>query len=283
MTFAAPSLDAALRAIHRHPWIVSHRGDWTRLPENSVAAVDSAARLGADMVEIDAQAIADGTLVVIHDDTLDRTTNATGPVSALTEADLPGLVLREGFGDAAPLTDHPLPRLADLLAAARGRVLLNIDTKHRRDLDAVCDLVLRMGMQDQVLVKMVVDDRDGGAEFTRAPWFGRLAFMPLVVDAPKGGLRVAVERAAAATRARIVEIMFHDLDELRDLAARLAPEGVALWTNTLDPVHSLDLSDSRALRAPAQVWDVLLEAGVRAIQTDRTEALARQLGRSPGA
>jgi glycerophosphoryl diester phosphodiesterase len=276
-----PSLDAALRALHRHPWIVSHRGDWTRLPENSVAAMHSAARLGADMVEIDARAVADGTLVVIHDDSLDRTTNASGPVAALTAADLPALRLREGAGDGAPLTDHPLPRLAELLEAARGRVLVNIDTKHRRDLDAVCDLVLRMGMEDHVLVKMVADGPDGGAEFARAPWFGRLAFMPVILDAPRGGLGAAVERAAAATRPRIVEVMFDDLDELRDLAARLSARGVGLWTNTLDPVHALDLSDSRALEDPAQVWDVLLGAGVRAIQTDRAEALALRLGRAP--
>ncbi len=277
MTHTPVSLRAAFDRLSSHPLIVAHRGDWRSLPENSVAAMLSARDIGADMVEIDTQTIADGTLVVIHDDMLDRTTGASGPVAGLTPQALGALRLRAAAGgDEAPLTDHLLPRLDEMLEALRGAVLVNIDTKHAQDLDAVAALVLEMGMQDQVLLKMPVTQP--GA-FTDAPWYGQVAFMPLCMGQPKGALAATILPIAQAARAPLIELDFHDLAEVAALAAALGPLGTGLWVNTLDPVHSLDLHDSRAVSDPSQVWDVLLNAGVRAIQTDRAAVLARHLGR----
>jgi glycerophosphoryl diester phosphodiesterase len=263
------SLSAALARLRTHPLIVAHRGDWRSLPENSVAAMLSARDIGADMVEIDTQTIADGTLVVIHDDTLDRTTGAMGAVADLHPDALAGLRLRAGSGgDEAPLTDHALPTLEQMLGALRGKVLINIDTKHSCDLDAVAALVLAMGVQDQVLLKMSVTQP---GQFSDAPWYGKVAFMPLCMGLPKGALVGTILPMAQAARAPLVELDFHDLAEVAALDAALGPLGTGLWVNTLDPVHSLDLHDSRAVQDPSQVWDVLLNAGVRAIQTDQTD------------
>lgn len=281
MTDTPVSLSAALARLRTHPLIVAHRGDWRSLPENSVAAMLSARDIGADMVEIDTQTIADGTLVVIHDDTLDRTTGATGAVADLPPEALAGLRLRAGAGgDGAPLTDHALPTLEQMLDALRKKVLVNIDTKHARDLDAVAALVLSMRMQDQVVLKMSVT-RPG--EYSDAPWYGKVAFMPLCMGLPKGALVETILPIAQAARAPLVEMDFQDLAEVVALDAALRPLGTGLWVNTLDPVHSLDLNDSRAVQDPSSVWDVLLDAGVRAIQTDRSEALARHLARAPAA
>lgn len=273
------SLSAALARLRTHPLIVAHRGDWRSQPENSVAAMLSARDIGADMVEIDAQTIADGTLVVIHDDTLDRTTGATGAVADLTPDALAGLRLRAGSGgDGALLTEHVLPTLEQMLGALRGEVLVNIDTKHARDLDAVATLVLGMGMQDQVILKMSVTQP---GEFCDAPWYGQVPFMPLCMGLPKGALVGTILPIAKAARAPLVELDFYDLAEVAALEAALRPLGTGIWVNTLDPVHSLDLHDSRAVQDPSAVWDVLLDSGVCAIQTDRSEALARHLTRAP--
>lgn len=273
----SPSLQAALAQLSSHPIIIAHRGDWRVLPENSVAAMLSARSRGADMVEFDVQTIADNTLVVIHDTMLDRTTEATGAVAGLSSDALQGLRLRTGAGgEMAPLTDHTLPTLEQMLCALRGEVLINIDTKHERDLDAVADLVLAMGMQDQVLLKRSV--RKPG-DFTNAPWYGQIAFMPMCMGLPKGTLAEFILPIAQAAGAQLVELDFRDLAEVATLDTYLRPLGVGLWVNTLDTVHSLDLYDSRAVEDPSQVWDLLLDVGVRAIQTDRFEVLARHLGR----
>jgi glycerophosphoryl diester phosphodiesterase len=272
------SLRAATARLGEHPLIVAHRGDWRSLPENSVAAMLSARDAGADMVELDAQAIADGTFVVMHDDTLDRTTGATGAVAALSRDALARVRLRAGAGgEGAGLTDHRLPTLAEMLEALRGKVLVNIDTKHPRDLDAVADLVLALGLQDQVLLKMAVTHP---GQFTDAPWHGRVAFMPLCMRVPRGRLVETVLPIAQAAGAPLVELDFRDLAEVAALSAALAPLGTGLWVNTLDPVHSLDFRDSRAVEDPAQVWGALLDAGIRVIQTDQGAALAAYLGRT---
>lgn len=67
---------AAERLASSRPWAIAHRGASRHFPENTLPSFAAAVAAGADAVELDFQAAADGTLVVIHDDTLERTTNA---------------------------------------------------------------------------------------------------------------------------------------------------------------------------------------------------------------
>ncbi|WP_427024613.1 glycerophosphodiester phosphodiesterase family protein [Aureimonas ureilytica] len=269
---ASSPVQAAFSRANRDLVVIAHRGVFDRAPENSLAALERAVALGVDMMELDTQSNADGTLVTIHDDTLDRTTTGTGPVAALTDATRPALRLRAGEGgEEAPVTDEPLPLLAEMLEAARGRILLNIDTKYVRDLPAVMKLVLDRGMAGEVLVKASVDPLAARLPVEDMPGFGTVPFMPLF------RLRDGLSRAQVEGIARLApDVVECHFDSLRALAeARPAREaaGIRHWTNSLDCSHSLDFSDTRALRDPESVWGVLLDAGVGAIQTDQAEAL----------
>lgn len=64
--------------------VVAHRGDWRHAPENSLQAIKNCIDMGVDMVEIDIRKTKDGQLVLMHDGTVDRTTNGKGRVSDLT-------------------------------------------------------------------------------------------------------------------------------------------------------------------------------------------------------
>ena len=68
--------------------VIAHRGASGCAPENTLAAFRRAAEMGAGFIETDLQLTRDGRLVAIHDETLDRTTNGTGPVSAATFEEL---------------------------------------------------------------------------------------------------------------------------------------------------------------------------------------------------
>ena len=103
--------------------------------------------------------------------------------------------------------------------------------------------------------------------------------MPVILDTPKGGLCKRITQIARTTSAPIVEILFEDEDELFQLAKELETMNVGIWTNTLDPVHSLDFSDSTALEDPDAVWGRLKELGISAFQTDHPEELAAYLDR----
>ena len=68
-----------------------HRGDPESAPENTLRAFDAAAALGVDYIETDVQRTADGVLVLLHDDDLDRTTNGSGPVAQASSSDVRAL------------------------------------------------------------------------------------------------------------------------------------------------------------------------------------------------
>lgn len=104
-----------------HPLAIAHRGDPVTHRENTVAAVAAAIEQGADAIEIDVQLAADGTVVVVHDDTFARLWDDPRPVSALTWAEI--ALLGED--------DTRVPRLAELLEiAGEAGVPLVIDQKH---------------------------------------------------------------------------------------------------------------------------------------------------------
>jgi len=98
---------------------IAHRGGSKLRPENTLAAFDHAVTLGVDALECDVHLSSDGEPVVIHDPTLDRTTDATGPVSAQTSRSLAAVDAGAKFGAA---DGHPyrgggigVPRLAEVL------------------------------------------------------------------------------------------------------------------------------------------------------------------------
>ena len=116
-----------------HPWVArarragdrltvfAHRGGAGLAPENTRAAFAQAAALGVDGCELDVRLSKDGEVVVIHDATLERTTDADGPVSALTAAELARVDAGHRFDSAAGFPwrgrGEGVPRLAEILAA----------------------------------------------------------------------------------------------------------------------------------------------------------------------
>jgi glycerophosphoryl diester phosphodiesterase len=112
------------------PLIFAHRGGAKLAPENTMPAIDNGMALGSDGLEIDVQLSSDGIPVVIHDHTLDRTTDRTGPVSALTAAEL----ARVDAGYRFELDgNHPfrgqgigVPLLDEVLATHRTRVIIEM-------------------------------------------------------------------------------------------------------------------------------------------------------------
>ena len=101
--------------------IMGHRGAAALEPENTLRSIRTALAMGVAAVEIDVQLTKDGELAVIHDGTVDRTTNGKGAVRDFTLAELKGL--DAGKGEA-------IPSLAEVVAAVDGRAHLVIEVKH---------------------------------------------------------------------------------------------------------------------------------------------------------
>ena len=114
------------------PLFAAHRGGAALWPENSLDAFRNALALGADFLELDVHLSRDGEVMVIHDATLDRTTDGSGPVRERTAAELRALHLKDRGG--AP-TAEPVPTLDEvvaLAAAGQRQMLLEIKTDDRK-------------------------------------------------------------------------------------------------------------------------------------------------------
>lgn len=134
--------------------VIAHRGFSGIAPENTLAAVRAAIEVGADMVEIDVTLSADGHIVVLHDETLDRTTNGSGEVSQLTLAELKRLDAGSWFDPS--FAGERVPTLDQVLTEVEGRTLLNVEIKSeavaRGIVALVADTIRKLEMIDQVVV-----------------------------------------------------------------------------------------------------------------------------------
>ncbi len=108
--------------------IVAHRGASAYAPENTMTAFRRAVELEADYIELDVQLSRDGRLVVMHDRTVDRTTDGTGHVRSLTFKELRALDAGSWFG--ASYRGERVPSLDEVLDAFAGKIGLIIELKH---------------------------------------------------------------------------------------------------------------------------------------------------------
>ncbi|MGI8658353.1 MAG: glycerophosphodiester phosphodiesterase [Candidatus Limnocylindria bacterium] len=127
--------------------IVAHRGASRQAPENTMEAFRLAVDAGADAIELDVHLTSDGQLAVIHDDSLDRTTDRTGPIASLTMDEIRQADAGATFGreddSGFPFAGHGLtvPTLSEVLAWLPPEVGLVIEIKARAAADAVVEAV----------------------------------------------------------------------------------------------------------------------------------------------
>jgi len=136
------------------PLILAHRGASAHAPENTLSAFELALMQRAHGVELDAKLSADGEIVVIHDATVDRTTDGKGRVSQLTLAALRELDAGSFFSEK--FSGEKIPTLAEVFEAIGDQARINVELTNYatpRDglADKVCDLVKRFGLEKKVL------------------------------------------------------------------------------------------------------------------------------------
>jgi glycerophosphoryl diester phosphodiesterase len=132
-----------------YPLIIAHRGDSAEYPENTLAAIVSAAELGADAVEVDVRCSKDGVPYLFHDDTLDRVSDGKGKASELTIAELTRLTVTQ----ARTKRSAPICTLEEAIIALKGqRSFLHIDLKEARAVPAMAELLLRHEFSERTII-----------------------------------------------------------------------------------------------------------------------------------
>ena len=150
-----PLLELIAERRDGQPLVGAHRGGASYAPENTLTAFEEGIRRGADMLELDIHLSREGEVVVIHDHTVDRTTNGRGYVHELTVPELKRLDAGTWFDPR--FAGERIPTLREVIAFVDRRVPLTIELKgvpRTADAlsDAMVDLLEEMGMTDGVLV-----------------------------------------------------------------------------------------------------------------------------------
>lgn len=247
------------------PLLVAHRGGSALAPENTMAAFEAAVdRWGADMLEMDVHRSADGRIVVIHDATVDRTTDGSGAVADRPWAelrqldagywfrDLSGETTFRGTGVRLPLFEEVLERFP--------RTRINVEAKAPDATASLIDVIRRHGAAHRVLVAAT-------EEAARGVHHG--------YEGPSSASRRQLRLAHTLLRLGLGRFHVPDTDALQlpDTweGRRIVTPAVVAWAHRCNlPLHVWTVDEEEDMHR-------LLSWGVDGIQTDRPDRLARVL------
>ncbi len=243
--------------------IIAHRGDSLAAPENTMPAFISSIAGGADYLELDIRLSKDGIPVVIHDRTVDRTTDGTGVVAEMTLDAMRALDAGSWLSDS--FANTRIPTLDDVLSLTRGKdIRVVVEYKGTWSKDAVrmtVDMIEAAGLADTALVQS----------------FSEKTVARIAAAAPRLSLALLTDDLDASTIATAASLGAHAVNPRAATArgvelAHRAGLGVFVWTQ-----------DDRAQ------WEELTAMGVDGIITNRPDALrdwvqerAKAPGWSPG-
>lgn len=253
--------------------VIAHRTCWGGAPEVSLSGIRACDGTGIDGIEIDVRKTRDGALVLIHDATVDRTTNGTGTVADMTLSEIRALRLRRGAGGRnVVVTDDRIPTLEEALVAAKDRYIVHLDLKTATYGD-VAPVLERLGMQRQVTAWV----RGSAAEAKEQvdPALGKIIAIVSIVEECGPGSAPLCRPVALSTLQDFAPFQpagyFFNAKASVDLIrrAKAAPR----VTGTRLAGESLWTIDSEIAEVRHAKWRELIDIGVSMILTDRPQEL----------
>jgi glycerophosphoryl diester phosphodiesterase len=228
--------------------VIAHRGSHLIKPENSIAAIEEAIDLGADYVEIDLRTTRDGHLVLIHNETIDHTTNGKGRIQGLSLDDVEKLALNAKDGHT-----YRVPRFKEALKACKNRINIYLDFKDA-DVAQAYEEIKAAGMEKQVLVYI---NRTEQYQL----WRALAPQVPLMSGLPK--------------HIKTKEELNSFLDKMSLEVTDNIPDP-ALITAIMESGLSVFLDVQMADEDPVK-WKAAMDKGVQGVQTDHPKALIEYL------
>ncbi len=276
--------------------IIAHRGASAYAPENTLVAFEKAIEMRADWFELDCTLTKDGEVIVIHDDSLDRTTGVSGNVSETTLAEIRKLEAGAWFDSA--FAGEPLPTLGEALDLAKDRIGVYVEIKNADDDGALMAGLLDMaGDADSLVPHHAVD----AMAMVEASGTRNLALTRAAIDAIRGRRmtkQVVIQSFSPVVcliaRAEAPEIRTEFLASSNDDRPQWWPEALRWLELTAAQGFNINKKDaSAALLADVHrsgrtmaVWTVndpadmrrFAQMGVDGIITDRPDTCRKALG-----
>ncbi len=249
------------QGLEARPLVIAHGGGLAWAPANTLAALRLAAATGVDVLEFDVQLSADGALVLMHDSTVDRTTDGTGPVIAQTLSTLQGLNAAAHFvgprGQAHPF--EPVPSLEAVLRAFAGSPLrFVIELKNDGEGGAQAARVLA-----EALRRHHLEDRTIVGSFHRE-----------TLEAFRNAARGRVATSGAPSE--VAPLVLLPLLGLAGAAFEPGPVSILQVPVAAGPLrlaHPRRIAQAQALGLAVQFWTVNDEAAMEALAKDGADGI----------
>ena len=250
--------------------IVAHRGDWRNAPENSLQAIENCIKMGIDMVEIDVRETKDGQLILMHDETIDRTTTGKGKVADVTWEYLQKLRLRDGIGHETP---HKIPTLKEALQLTKDRILVNLD-KSYEIFDKCYEVASKTGTLGQVIIKGAKTRQEVENEF--GDYLGKVYFMPIIRLANPNASNIVKDYLDKEVPVAFEFTVPQDTIQFIEQFDYIRKKGASIWVNSLWPRHNGGHDDEKAV-LDHTIYDWFIDNHIDIIQTDRPRLLLNYL------
>lgn len=228
--------------------VIAHRGSHLVKPENSIASIEEAIELGADYVEIDLRTTRDGHLVLLHNETVDGTTNGKGRIQDLNLDEVQKLSLNARDGK-----QYRVPSFMEALKTCKNRIHIYLDFKAADVLKAYQE-IQAAGMDKQVLVYInKMEDYKSWREL--APQ------MPLMSGLPKS-IKTKEELIAV-----LKKMPLEATDNIPNaaLVAAMREKGLSIFLD-------VQMADEDPVK-----WKAAMQKEVQGVQTDHPAALIQYL------
>ena len=253
--------------------VTAHRGDWRNAPENSLQAYQYAIDMGVDVIEIDLNTTSDGVIVIMHDWTIDRTTDGKGKPGDYTLAELKKFHLKNGLGR---VTKQTIPTLEEVMLLAKGKVLVNLDKSYDYYTQAY-SILKKTGTLQQAIFKTDATYPEVRKRYPAL--LDSIVFMPVVsLDQPAA-------RAIISEYQKQIKPVAFELNFKKDTSSVLTDSrfinqhGSKIWINSLWASLNGGHDDDTAVDDGniKDSWDWIIAHGATMIQTDRPKELLAYL------
>ena len=244
--------------------VASHRGDWRNACENSLEAIENAVQMGVDIVEVDLARTKDGHLILLHDNTLDRTTTGKGKPEEYTLAEIKKMRLRNGCHIK---TIYKIPTLEEALLTAKGKVMLNLD-KAFDYFDQVYELLEKTGTTNLVIMKSNAPAEDVKRDYGK--YLDKVIFMPKVNLDDKDAIQKLNDYLRVLKPVAIEFKFAYDTNPLPYEVKKIMAGKSHIWYNTLWDTHAGGHDDDCSLLNKDKGYGYLINnLGATILQTDR--------------
>ncbi len=237
--------------ISKHSFVViAHRGNHENAPENTIAAYENAIKIGVDYVEVDLRTSKDSQLVVMHDATLDRMTDAKGLVNQFTMDTLKKIKV---YNKTHPEYGfHHIPLFEDVLAECKGKIYIYLDFKNA-SVKQTYQLLLKYKMEKQVVVYINSINQ-------LFEWNKLAPQIPLMVSLPENVQnKASLEKFTSQNSFDILDGNFQLYN--KELVKTALELNKPIW------------ADIQSYNEGVTEWDRAIGLGIKALQTDHPSSL----------